>query len=136
MIERILELLKINCIPAKKLTDELGLSNSAVTDWKKGRAKPSTDAVIKIANYFNVSTDYILTGKDYSNTSTSKLFKSNVDKNEKILLSNFRKLDNMNKRLLLALLEILMENISSSDDLEITHSDLTKNPLDRRRQIS
>ena len=70
MINRILELLKINNISAKKLTDELGLSNSAVTDWKKGRAKPSTDAVIKIANYFSVSTDYILTGKNFENPST------------------------------------------------------------------
>ena len=116
MIERILELLKVNCITAKKLTDELNLSNSAVTDWKKGRAKPSTDAVIKIANYFNVSTDYILTGKDYSNESTSKLFINTVDENEVILVTNFRKLNNTNKKIFLCLLEALLESKSEPDN--------------------
>lgn len=51
-------------ITAKYLTTELELSNSSITDWKKGKAKPSTDAIIKIANFFEVSTDFLLTGKE------------------------------------------------------------------------
>lgn len=53
-----------NNITAKRLTTELELSNSSVTDWKKGKAKPSTDAIIKIASFFGVSTDFLLTGKE------------------------------------------------------------------------
>jgi len=52
-----------NNITAKCLTTELELSNSSITDWKKGKARPSTDAIIKIADYFEVSTDFLLTGK-------------------------------------------------------------------------
>ncbi|MDL2224645.1 helix-turn-helix domain-containing protein [Eubacteriales bacterium OttesenSCG-928-M02] len=38
---------------------ELGFGNSTATSWKNG-AKPSAEAVTKLANYFNVSTDYLL----------------------------------------------------------------------------
>lgn len=68
LIERILELMTINKITAKQLTSDLELSNSSITDWKKGKGKPSTDAVIKIANYFDVTTDYLLLGKEKRKT--------------------------------------------------------------------
>jgi transcriptional regulator with XRE-family HTH domain len=59
IVERILHLIKIkNVVPAKMLSD-LELSPSAISEWKKGKAKPSADAIIKIAKYFNVTTDYL-----------------------------------------------------------------------------
>ena len=64
MVERILHLMDKKEINAAKLTSDLGLPVSAVTDWKKGKYKPSTDAIIKIAAYFGVTTDYLLTGAD------------------------------------------------------------------------
>jgi transcriptional regulator with XRE-family HTH domain len=64
MVERILALMEEHKINAAKLTSDLGLAISAVTDWKKGRNKPGTDAIIKIAEYFGVSTDFLLTGKE------------------------------------------------------------------------
>ena len=63
MIERLLLLMNKNGVNALTLTTELGLSNSAVTDWKKGKAKPSADAIIKLADYFGVTTDYLLKGE-------------------------------------------------------------------------
>lgn len=39
--------------------NKLGVSNSTATSWKKG-AVPRSDIVIKAANYFGVSTDYLL----------------------------------------------------------------------------
>lgn len=60
MIEKILELMKNKGINAAKLTTECGLNHSALTEWKKGKAKPSIDALSKIAQYFGVSVDYLL----------------------------------------------------------------------------
>lgn len=60
MIEQILQLMERQNISASKLTSECGLSSSALTEWKKGKAKPSAEALIKIANYFDVSVDYLL----------------------------------------------------------------------------
>ena len=60
MVEKILSLMETEGINAKELTVRTGLGHSAITDWKKGKAKPSTDAVVKIADYFGVTTDYLL----------------------------------------------------------------------------
>ena len=64
MINVILKLMEENHVTAKQLTGDLGLSGSAISEWKKGKGKPSTDAVVKIARYFGVSTDYILGVED------------------------------------------------------------------------
>ena len=36
------------------------MNPASITQWKKGIAKPSFDAIIKISDYFNVTTDYLL----------------------------------------------------------------------------
>lgn len=41
---------------------ELGISSGSVTFWKKGKV-PHHSTLIKIANYFGVSVDYLLTGQ-------------------------------------------------------------------------
>ncbi|MBQ7529606.1 helix-turn-helix transcriptional regulator [bacterium] len=38
---------------------ELGIPTSTISDWKMGRYKPKDDKLEKIANYFNVSLDYL-----------------------------------------------------------------------------
>ena len=39
---------------------EIGLSNSTPTKWRKTKAKPDGNTLSKIADYFAVSTDYLL----------------------------------------------------------------------------
>lgn len=39
---------------------EIGLKRGCVANWRLDRAKPSADALTKIADYFNVSVDYLL----------------------------------------------------------------------------
>ena len=67
MIERILKLMEANNVSAYKLTSDTGLNHSSVNGWKKGIAKPSFDAIIKISDYFNVTTDYLLGKSDNPN---------------------------------------------------------------------
>lgn len=59
-IEKIQELLTSNNISAYKLSAAIGLNKTFFTDWKRGKAHPSADALSKIADYFNVSVDYLL----------------------------------------------------------------------------
>lgn len=66
-IQRILHLIDLAGINAKTLTLETGLSHSAVTEWKKGKAKPSVDAFVKIAEYFKVPIEYLLGMGVFSN---------------------------------------------------------------------
>ena len=41
------------------VADELGFSRGTVTNWKKKGITPNIDILIKIADYFDVSTDYL-----------------------------------------------------------------------------
>lgn len=47
-------------ISAKKLSDDTGISTGNISDWKSGRNQPSINALITIANYLNVSIDYLV----------------------------------------------------------------------------
>ena len=40
---------------------------SVLTDWKNGKSAPKTDKLIKIADYFEVSIDYLLERTDNPN---------------------------------------------------------------------
>jgi len=51
-------------ITATQLAKELNLSVPTFSQWKNGKAKPSYDAIVKIAKYFNISTDYLLCQTD------------------------------------------------------------------------
>lgn len=57
------ELCKIKGVSCKKAAEEIGLSNSITTKWKKTGATPSGETLEKVAAYFGVSTDYLL-GKE------------------------------------------------------------------------
>lgn len=42
------------------LDKAIGLNRSSIANWRLGRGTPSTEAILKIAKYFNVTTDYLL----------------------------------------------------------------------------
>lgn len=54
------ELCQQKGISCKKAAEEIGLSNSITTKWKKTGATPSGETLEKVAAYFSVSTDYLL----------------------------------------------------------------------------
>lgn len=59
-IQRIIHLIELFGITAKTLMEETSLSNSAISEWKKGKAKPSAEALVKISKYFEVPIEYLL----------------------------------------------------------------------------
>lgn len=63
-IERILNLMSQRNISAYQLEKTLGLSNASIQAWRNGRSKPSTDALSKLADYFDVTVDYLLCRTD------------------------------------------------------------------------
>ena len=57
------ELLNLHGITAYKVAKETGISTSTMTEWKKGKYVPKADKLQKIADYFGVSLEYLMTGK-------------------------------------------------------------------------
>lgn len=41
-----------------------GISNMTLSDWKRGKTKPKMDKMKLIADFLNVSVDYLMTGKE------------------------------------------------------------------------
>ena len=56
---RISEIMRERGVTAYKLAQSTGISSGNITDWKNGKASPSYGALVKIANYFNVSVEYL-----------------------------------------------------------------------------
>jgi len=58
------QLLQKNGVTAYKVSKETGVTQSTLSDWKRGRSTPKTDNMKKIADYFGVTVDYLMTGED------------------------------------------------------------------------
>ncbi|MDR1090334.1 MAG: helix-turn-helix domain-containing protein [Prevotella sp.] len=56
---RIKYLCEKNDVTPYRLEEKINLGNGIISKWKNG-SSPSVDKVIKVANFFNVSTDYLL----------------------------------------------------------------------------
>jgi len=79
-----------NGVSAKELSKIIEVSESTISGWRKKTRNPSADVIVKIANHFNVSCDWIMTGEKF-NYSDDVIVISNPD--EKQLISNFRKVN-------------------------------------------
>ena len=58
--DRLKELRQANGLSQMQLAKELNLSQSAVAKWELGKTEPTASAIIKVAKYFNETTDYLL----------------------------------------------------------------------------
>lgn len=65
MYEIFEELLKENNMRTSEVAKATGISPTFFSEWKKGKSKnPNPKTLQKIATFFNVSVDYLMTGKE------------------------------------------------------------------------
>ena len=64
IIDKVDELLKERGLTAKALAEGIDVSTGNISDWRSRRAKPNTEVLSRIADYFGVSTDYLLGKND------------------------------------------------------------------------
>lgn len=64
ILDRIEALLKKAGHSKAELYEACSVSASAVSQWKSGKTNPSTKSLQNIANYLNVSYEYLISGKD------------------------------------------------------------------------
>ena len=63
--ERLLELRTEKGISQAQLAKQLQVSYGVVCYWETNRSEPTAPNLVKIANYFNVSVDYLLGRTEY-----------------------------------------------------------------------
>lgn len=69
-LQRLSELIASKKITKKKMLSDLGINKNACVDWERRHNIPSGDILVKIADYFNVSVDYLLGRTDVQEMAT------------------------------------------------------------------
>ncbi|HHW01912.1 MAG TPA: helix-turn-helix transcriptional regulator [Thermoanaerobacterales bacterium] len=86
--ERILKLRKEKKLTQQELADATGVTRGNISSYESGRFCPSISSVIALAEFFNVSTDWLLTGKE----------RSKLSEEQKKLLEVYTQLDENDKK--------------------------------------
>lgn len=64
MYEIFSKLIQERSITPYKVSKDTGVSQSTLSDWKRGVSTPKQDKLQKIADYLGVSIDYLMTGEE------------------------------------------------------------------------
>lgn len=90
MYEIFEQLLQKYGVSAYKVAKETGVTQSTLSDWKRGRSTPKSENMKKLADYFGVSIDYLMTGKEESEKEPQ--LKPKDEKDIKTILANTEQL--------------------------------------------
>ena len=63
MYEVFEQLLQKHGVTPYKVAKEAGVTQTALSNWKSGRSTPSSKTLQKVADYFGVTVDYLMTGR-------------------------------------------------------------------------
>lgn len=113
MYEIFLKLLDEKGVTAYKVGKATGIGGSTFTDWKTGRSVPKQEKLQKIADYFGVSLEYLMTGKD---SQTDHLY---TDENSDLLIEFTKEVKNdaaFAKRMM-RYMSLMNEDKKSIDDM-------------------
>jgi len=65
--DRLQALRKSQNLSQEQLAEKLDVSRQAISKWESGQANPDINNILKLSDIYEVSTDYILTGKELDN---------------------------------------------------------------------
>lgn len=140
VIDRILALKDERNLTNRDVEIGAGLANSSISQWKKGKGKPSLDNIVKLSKFFHVSSDYLLcltddcasedeisltsdeiSPKDISDAALSENGETpSVSPEERVILEIFRSLPAIDRLRLIQycmnLNDMVSESGSPSDD--------------------
>lgn len=64
MYEIFAKLMKANGCTAYQVSKTTGIAQSTLSDWKSGKSVPKADKLQKIADFFGVPVEYLMTGEE------------------------------------------------------------------------
>lgn len=115
------ELRKSRKLLQKDLARYLQIAESTYSYWEQGKFEPDTETLKKLADYFDVSVDYLLGRAENKETATTEnLFKikkapESLSEDEQELLKQYKGLDSHSKAALLELAKNLNINKSNTE---------------------
>lgn len=103
--ERLVQLRKELDLTQEQFAEKIGFSRTAISAWEIGRNEPSNSDTIKIANFFGVSTDYLL-GK--SNIRNIENISIDMDETEVACSNGIKGLNETNKMIIKSTIDALL----------------------------
>lgn len=107
--ERIFLLIDKNGLSQKEFSEQTGISQSTISDWKRKKTNPSADKILKICEVLHV-TPYELLAEGTVNTEGGIDYLFALNKEEEVVLESFRSLESRQKERLLGYMTALKEN--------------------------
>lgn len=80
------KLLKMNKTTVYRVSKDTGIAASTFSDWKSGRSVPKLDKIKLIADYFDVSLEYMLTGDGDALLSEGDSSKGSLERGKRIAI--------------------------------------------------
>lgn len=108
--QRIFYLFKTQGKKQKELSKFTGISTSTISAWNKRGTDPAAEYISTIADFFEVSTDYLLTGKEKSSQ------EEHLSENELEMLEIFQKFNDREQIKLIGKLEELYRQKQIKED--------------------
>lgn len=101
LAQRLKQLRKENKLKQEDLGNLINVTKTQISDIENGKKSTSIENLVVLAEYFNVSIDYLLGKSENSNTTIDKNNNTyNLTENEIELLEDFRLLDKYEKRII------------------------------------
>lgn len=107
--ERLQYLRKSRNMSQPELAAIINVSDRSISAWERGITSPNTEIVIKLADYFNVSADYLL-GRD------KDVDDPQLDENIRSIQRAYEKLGIIDKEKMTAINRLMFENAFEDRD--------------------
>jgi transcriptional regulator with XRE-family HTH domain len=108
--ERIFKILKEKQISQKTFSQETGIAQSTISDWKRKKTNPASDKIMLICNVLGVTPYELLSGTDTTLKKESDFIMVPKNSQDYRLLEEFQALENKEQGKLLGYLQALKEN--------------------------
>ncbi len=100
------ELRAENNLTQEKLAQAIGTNQRTVARWEVGKSDPSVFYILKLAEYFHVSADYLLGVEDDLGHKSYIDVQDDITPEEQKLITAYRKLSPSNREMILRMLNI------------------------------
>lgn len=127
--ERLIDLIEKKSLTIRKVERECGLANASIRRWET--QSPRLDSVVSVANYLQVSVDYLALGRCDKTTKEMEKLNLEAAKREQGLICDGSPLDNLEADLI-AMFRLLPEE-EREDIFDIVHLKY-KRRIERKRE--
>ena len=105
----------------KEVAEGIGIGQGTYKNYETGAREPNGDTLVAIANYFGVSTDYLL-GRPDATAPVDPISQIDIDDKEKAALSKWVALDAKKRRMVLDVMADIVHSYESAQRQAIVHT--------------